>query len=744
MPAMRLIGLLGLLTPWRLRPRHLPYLPLVLTVALTEVFFRVAACTGLRVNRRPPAQLEWRQGVSIIIPERGSPQMLEACLEHLGRATSRITETTEVIVVVNGSTPADYGTLQSKYPEVRWLHFAETLGFTSAVLRGLAEAREGAVYLLNNDMLLEPDALAALLPWRSPQVFAIASQIFFQESGRRREETGWTSMHFEDGLPRPQHDMPPDSTVRGTVWAGAGSAMFHGDFLRELLPGSLLFDPFYWEDTDLGARAWRLGLEVLFCPGSIAWHKHRATVQRFYNADYVTRIFERNRLLFQLRNPFPRQSFRATLFHLLRLDHATIAEIGTWKSCAALLRARWQAYRAPFRDIDYATLPVKRYYRRTGKPTVLIVSPFVMLPPTHGSAVRTVRLAASLAEQYDVILLSDELALYSEPADESDFPFASVHLVGGRPPEPPGHQVDRMARILSHSHDALVGELARLTALYRPIAVLVEHMELAGLVQAKLVHRPRFILHLHDVLLSPGVPTEASADRFESGLIRKFDGVVVCSREDQALLDVGSRLVPNGFAEDNRLPYVASRGRRSILFVGPFRAPNNWDGIRNFLMRVYPQIEAAVRGVSLQIVGGKGAREFAASEPCFARPSIQVVESVPEIRDLYEDCAMTINPQPELRGSSLKVIESVAAGRVCVSTTAGARGWLDHHFASLIAVDRVEDFVAPISRLLLDEQHRLALEAPHCVKLAGCTWTAAGNLLNAYVGEIATSPTTIL
>ena len=113
-----------------------------------------------------------------------------------------------------------------------------------------------------------------------------------------------------------------------------------------------------------------------------------------------------------------------------------------------------------------------------------------------------------------------------------------------------------------------------------------------------------------------------------------------------------------------------------------------------------------------------------------------MLDTVEDVRPLLDACAVTINPQPELRGSSLKVIESMAAGRMCVSTRAGARGWLEPPPRGLVAVDRVEDFVPPLVRLLGDERQRLAREAPEPERLAACSWPTAGQALRAYVREV--------
>ncbi len=644
-----------------LRPRHLRYVPPALTFALSDVVARLAA----PAPAKPAAPLAWGRGVSVVIPERGAAAMLAPCLEHLAAALARIDEPAETIVVVNGSDLADYAALAAAHPDVRWLHSAAPLGFTSAVLLGLREVRHGATYLLNNDMLLEPDALAAALAARAPDVFAVASQIHFQDRGRRREETGWTSLALVDALPDVRHETPEDAALRGTAWAGAGSSLFHTALLRRLLPGARVFDPFYWEDVDLGVRAWREGYASLFCPASVAWHRHRATVARLYEAAEVERIFERNRVLLALRHPVPCPPLLRTLQLLGRLPPASRAELSSWRACAALWRARTAARRAPFRDVDYATLWTARL-ALPRRPAVVVVTPFAVLPAVHGGAVRTVRLAAALARDYEVVLLSDERALYPPPGPAGYAPFAFAHLVGARAAEAPGATADRIARIGSHSCAALQQALARTIALHRPAAVLVSHMELGGLVATPIpagAARPPFILDLHDVLLCPDDPAQRAADAFELALIERFDGVVVCSPEDRALLgERPARLVGNGFDAALAQAYRPSRGRRNVLFVGPFRVPNNWQGICRFLERAWPRIEAAVAGATLTIVGGAGAAERAAGQACFARASVTVVDRVDDLSPLRDACALTINPQSQLRGSSLKVIEIAGRG----------------------------------------------------------------------------------
>ena len=718
----------------RVRWRHRHLILPALIVIVSELAYRARLAVREPPPPEAPASLDWGRGLSVVIPERGDPRMLGECLRALYVALAEVHEPTEVIVVVNGSERTDYDALRSRYPGARWLHFPRALGFTRAVLTGLDHAAHGATYLLNNDMLLEPQAFASALAWRGRTVFAIASQIFMEGEGGRREETGLTAMSFVGARPAPRHLVPPDESVRGTVWAGAGSALYNTRLLRRLLPDCLVYDPFYWEDVDLGVRAWSLGYQSLTCPASKAWHGHRVTVKRFYPAHEVSRIFERNRLLFMLRNPFPRHGLVATLRELAQCDVESARELGSIGSGIKLWLSRRRAYRAPFRDIDYTGMTMLRC-KSPDAPRIIMASPFAILPPRHGGAVRTHRLAQQLARTYDVVLASDEADLYRDMADRDREPFSMVHFVPARP-MPSNAGPARISRIESHSSEAFGKSLRTLGALYSPAAIVVEHVELAALIRSRTT-QSAYVLSLHDVLLSPHEPEEADADAFELDLMDRFDGLVVSSPEDQAVLGARSScLVVNGVDARMMDRYVPSTGSKSILFVGPFRAPNNWDGIVAFVESVYPELERQVPAVALTIIGGAGA--IARSRSCAAmlRPSIRILEQVDDIEAAYLEAAVSINPQRSLRGSSLKVIESLAIGRACVSTATGARGHDADGFRGLVVVPCVEEFLAPLVHLLTHEAERIAIERPDAQKLERHTWDAAGRRLRAYVGEI--------
>jgi GT2 family glycosyltransferase len=305
-----------------------------------------------QANSARPILRPFEPGVSVVIPERENPGVLAECLERVAHACDELSERCDVIVVVNGSRESRYRTLIKDYKQVRWLFSKDRLWYCGAVRRGLRDARYDWVYLLNSDMLLDSFALESMMKWRSPRVFAIASQVFFREPADRREETGWTMFRTTDGPIEILDEIPDDErSVRGTFYAGGGASLFRRYLLEKLVRDSSVYAPFYWEDVEWGARAWRLGYESLYCPASKARHLHRMTNRLFFTEAEIDRIMGRNRFIFHFRNGPPLQSYEHFLRTLDQMDERSLEEIVSFSRIAQIAAGRFQSSRLPIGHI---------------------------------------------------------------------------------------------------------------------------------------------------------------------------------------------------------------------------------------------------------------------------------------------------------------------------------------------------------------------------------------------------------
>jgi MoaA/NifB/PqqE/SkfB family radical SAM enzyme/GT2 family glycosyltransferase len=292
--------------------------------------------------RKPAASANTEFGVSVVVPARDTPDLLGPTLEAAEAARRRLDEPSELVVVLSGT--AGRGDWPRRFPGVRWVHSVAPLDFVAAVTEGLRHTRHPWVYLLNSDMQLEPGALAALLPLRRGDTFAVGSRIRMEDASLR--ETNWTDLRLPAGgaVELVERDPSALGGPRGCLYVGGGSGLFRHARLQKMIGRSRAYAPFYWEDVEWGALAWRSGYQCLFCPGSEAVHRHRQTIGRFYSAKEVDRVFERNRLLFHLRN-LP--GIAPLEQRLLALDEVTWREMFQPGNVQRLAWSRALAYMAP-------------------------------------------------------------------------------------------------------------------------------------------------------------------------------------------------------------------------------------------------------------------------------------------------------------------------------------------------------------------------------------------------------------
>jgi GT2 family glycosyltransferase len=112
---------------------------------------------------------------------------IQKCIESLLESS----EATEIVVVDNASTDGTVALIRSKYPAVQLLQQFENLGFGKANNNGMTWAmNNGAshVFLLNQDTIIEKDALAELLRISNKyDGYGLVSPVHFNYEGEQLE-----------------------------------------------------------------------------------------------------------------------------------------------------------------------------------------------------------------------------------------------------------------------------------------------------------------------------------------------------------------------------------------------------------------------------------------------------------------------------------------------------------------------------------------------------------------------------
>jgi glycosyltransferase involved in cell wall biosynthesis len=320
---------------------------------------------------------------------------------------------------------------------------------------------------------------------------------------------------------------------------------------------------------------------------------------------------------------------------------------------------------------------------------VLLASPFLPYPLSHGGAVRIYNLCRSLADRVDFFLLS-----FHEKGEAIDYPklreiFREVYVVDQDERPANDDQLPLQVRqYRSSSMQALVAEKARE---WRPDMLQLEYTQLAGLrdaapdLPAVLVeHDLTFSLYRQ---LAEKNKTDPAAQReyerwlnFERRWLADYEGVWTVSEEDRQIAVREANRPPdrtftiaNGVDIDRFTPTDQPPDASEILYVGSFRHLPNWIGFENLRLHVMPRIWSSRPEVCLRVVAGPRHEQFWKGERRVDN-RIQIHGFVEDLRPLYASATAVVIPLEVSAGTNIKVMEAMACGKAVVSTPVGCAG----------------------------------------------------------------------
>jgi GT2 family glycosyltransferase/glycosyltransferase involved in cell wall biosynthesis len=655
----------------------------------------VAAQPELAPNTRPP-------GISVVIPSRNGLSLLRECVP-------RITGASEIIVVDNGSSDGSPNALGK---DVLIEFSPEPLSFAKAVNRGIRRAAYSHVCLLNNDMLVEPgflDALRAAFD-HVPDLFCSTAQIFFPP-GQRREETGKTVLP----APRPVLDFPIrcDEPLEGeneswVLYGSGGCTLYDAAKLEALGAFDEAYDPAYVEDLDLGVRAWLRGWPSVYAGNAQVLHQHRATTSRYFTPEQLDDAMESNYVRF-LARAIPDPAFFLELWreNTLRLK-------ANKKSTPLTLASRIDPTPVPRGDFGFLSLvsgdsAVFPGRTRSGKPVVLVASPYLPFPLSHGAAVRIYNLMRRAATDFDQVLVAFVEQPVPIPQELRDI---CVEIVTVR--RPGSHALPSTPRpetVEEFDSPTFHAALKKTVQKWKPRIAQLEFTQMAQYASDCAPAKTLLVEHditydLYAQMLARGEDweTRRQYDRwvnFERDAWTRVDRVVTMSEKDRQLVS-GAIAIPNGVDLDRFQPGPDEPEPRRLLFIGSFAHRPNVLAMEFFLSNVFPLLE----NVTLHVIAGQRHERFWD----LRQDGVEVEGFVSDVRSAYQRATVVIAPLVASAGTNIKIMEAMAMGKAIVSTDAGIHGLDLARDEDVIVQNNPAEIAAAITRLLSSADERMRLE----------------------------------
>ncbi len=230
--------------------------------------------------------------VTVVIPNYNGIQFIRPCMDALYQQEG---VKFDILVVDNASKDGCLEVLQTEYPQIRLIALSENTGFCHAVNVGIQESTTPYVLLLNNDTVVKPGFIQALVAAieESEDIFSVSSQMLsmqdesmIDDAGDGYTLLGWA---YSRGKGRPASDY--DKKVEVFAACG-GAAIYRKSIIEEI--GDFDENHFaYLEDIDIGYRARIYGYRNLYEPKAKVIHAGSAASGSRYN-EFKTKLASAN------------------------------------------------------------------------------------------------------------------------------------------------------------------------------------------------------------------------------------------------------------------------------------------------------------------------------------------------------------------------------------------------------------------------------------------------------------------
>lgn len=240
--------------------------------------------------------------ISVVIPNYNGEVLLKKNLPKLLDLLHKSKLDFEIIVVDDASIDESRTVLEpfARGGLAHVVYKPQNDGFPATAHRGFLEAKGEFVFVIKNDAVPEKADYFQLLidHFKDSKVFAVGAGQKTIENGKE-EIRGSGVIYWNKGFFL--HKRGDGKSF--TAWADGGSSAFRKDLYFKIGGFDPVFRPGYWEDVDLGYRAWKAGYKVTFEPKAILVHNfEQGSFKKKYGSEKIRKVSLRNQFIFTWKN----------------------------------------------------------------------------------------------------------------------------------------------------------------------------------------------------------------------------------------------------------------------------------------------------------------------------------------------------------------------------------------------------------------------------------------------------------
>ena len=592
--------------------------------------------------------------VSIVIPTYGEHAVTRQCLASL--STSDPDLPLEVIVVDDAySEPLDVSSLRVN--GIRVIRNEQNLGFLCSCNKAMASAQGDYVLLLNNDTLVHPGAVEALLSTFEDHesAGAVCAQLRFEDGSLQeaggivwRDGSAWNWGRGEDpGDPR-------FSYLRAVDYGSAAALMVERALWEQIGGFDESFAPAYYEDTDFCFSVRAEGREVIYQP-------------------------------------------KAVVTHLEGISHGTDTSAGM-KSYQVTNQDRFaEKWRASLDGHRPNGVDPMLERDRGAHARILWVEACMLTPDQDSGSLRTIRLLRILAQMgCKVTFIADNMD-GAEPY-RTQLADVGIEVVHSPYVKSVGHYLEQ------HGEDFDVVTLCR-------HYIAIQHIQAVRDVNPS-AQIWFDTIDLHYLRSRRQYELDGKKSTSERAELAYREEMEVISRSDLTI--VVSEVEVEELSREAPIARVAvvsnihevsgteaqRKGREGVVFVGGFQHPPNIDAVEFYAEEIWPLFREQCPDVPTYVIGSRMPERLRKLGESHGLTMLGFVE---DLMPYYEGCALSIAPLRYGAGVKGKVNQALSYGLPVVGTSAALEGMGLCHRQHVLSADTAEAFAAAMVEAYTDE-----------------------------------------
>jgi GT2 family glycosyltransferase/glycosyltransferase involved in cell wall biosynthesis len=592
--------------------------------------------------------------VSIIVPVFNHWSDTLACLESIVHFTDG--QAYEVIVSDDSSTDRTPEMIK-RIEGVVCSRNDRNLGFIGSCNRAARLARGKFLVFLNNDTIVTPGWLEALLQtFRDiPEAGLAGAKLIYpdgrlQEAGGVifRDASGWNYGKFDDA------DHPRYNFAREVDYCSGACVMVPRALFERLGGFDSSYTPAYYEDADLAFKIREAGHKVVYQPLARIIHREGLTAGRS-----VTTGAKSYQVVNQVK-----------------------------------FRRRWSDRLAAHPEPALAkTRIVHPHGVETARGKVLVIDHRVPSPDRDCGSVRMLEMLSAIRRRGHHVSFVPDNMIASSPYRQL-LQRAGVEVIH----HPYYHSV--AAFLKRHGQEFDLAIISRAEVAARHMTTVKRYAP-----SAKIVFDTVDLHYLREereagVKQDPSLKKAVSKRKQqELRLARQSDLTMVVSPVEKAILarecpGIDVRVVSTIYPLPER-DCPGLEDRRNIIFIGGFEHPPNCDAVLYFAREIFPRVRALVPDAVFQVIGPLPPPEIRR----LCSPSFEILGHVPDVRPCFDRARISVAPLRFGAGVKGKVNQSMSLGVPAVVTSIAAEGMYLVHEENAMIADEPESFAEAIERV---------------------------------------------